>query len=513
MTEPDAAEGNLTRQTVDGLRWSMTATLAGVVIQLVYTAVVGRMLEPRVFGLVASAQVVLTFGSYFAEMGLGQALIQKATLTEEEIRASFTSSVILGAVSTGVILAAAPLMATVFDSPDVVPVAQALGCSLLVTALGLTSQNLLRRQLRFKAIAVIQMVATVVAYPLVGIGLAIAGAGVWALVGAFLANSVVASLGAMVVARHGYKPVLALRRLRRLYAFGGQVSLISVLEYLGEAVVVVIVGRYAGQGPLGQFNRAFLLIHLPLYHLNVQLSNVFFPAISRVQDEIVRVRRAYLEAMQVIAGIVVPVTAGMAAAAPELVGVMLGPQWDTAADLLPLIAIAGAAATLVTFGGITAEALDALPKKMLIQAGYLVLLVIGLLAVPTGSLVGYAAVVAGAEVLRLIAYGVFMHRLLDMHGAQQLRVYGPALLAAGAVWLGIWGATAGARALSLPVGIVLLGQITTGALVLGVMATHGPLRPTRVELRTRVGLAFEGDEPQGASALVMRVLSIGDRKK
>ena len=197
MTEPDAAEGNLTRQTVDGLRWSMTATLAGVVIQLVYTAVVGRMLEPRVFGLVASAQVVLTFGSYFAEMGLGQALIQKATLTEEEIRASFTSSVILGAVSTGVILAAAPLMATVFDSPDVVPVAQALGCSLLVTALGLTSQNLLRRQLRFKAIAVIQMVATVVAYPLVGIGLAITGAGVWALVGAFLANSVVASLGAI----------------------------------------------------------------------------------------------------------------------------------------------------------------------------------------------------------------------------------------------------------------------------------------------------------------------------
>ena len=76
----------LTNSTLHGLKWSYASTVVVGLLQIVLTAVLARLLEPKSFGLIAMAGVVLRFGSYFAQMGMGSAIVQKDNLTAEDIR-------------------------------------------------------------------------------------------------------------------------------------------------------------------------------------------------------------------------------------------------------------------------------------------------------------------------------------------------------------------------------------------------------------------------------------------
>ena len=97
------------------MSWSTAATVATAVLQIGYTAVMARLLAPAAFGLVALAGVVLRFGSYFSQIGLEQALVQKADMSEEDVRAAFTSAALLGALCAAALAVGAPLATRVFD--------------------------------------------------------------------------------------------------------------------------------------------------------------------------------------------------------------------------------------------------------------------------------------------------------------------------------------------------------------------------------------------------------------
>ena len=108
------ASGTLTSRTVHGIKWSLVAQVLNVATTIAATAVLARILTPTAFGLAAMASIVVRFGQYFAQMGVGSALVQKPVLTDEDIRASFTSSVLLGIVVCGLIVVLTPFAHLVF---------------------------------------------------------------------------------------------------------------------------------------------------------------------------------------------------------------------------------------------------------------------------------------------------------------------------------------------------------------------------------------------------------------
>src|SRR6266404_3595628 len=99
---------NLTSKALRALNWGYLSTITNAVMQIGFTAVLARLLNPDAYGLIAMAGLILRFGSYFANMGIGSALIQKDELTTEEIRAGFTSSVLLGLAFSFLIYVLAP---------------------------------------------------------------------------------------------------------------------------------------------------------------------------------------------------------------------------------------------------------------------------------------------------------------------------------------------------------------------------------------------------------------------
>src|SRR3989337_3318800 len=130
---------SLSSKTFHGLKWSYISTITNAVLQIGFTAVMARLLEPRAFGLVAMAGVVLRFGSYFAQMGVAQALIQKKDVSNEDIRAAFTSALFLGVLFFGLFWIAAPLAVYVFNNEEVIPVLRLMALSFVLTGLSTTA--------------------------------------------------------------------------------------------------------------------------------------------------------------------------------------------------------------------------------------------------------------------------------------------------------------------------------------------------------------------------------------
>lgn len=511
MSEP-SAEPNLTRQAFGGFSWTVGAKVLGLTAQLVYTAVMARLLTPELFGLVASAGVILLAGQIVADLGIGRAMVQKETLTTLEIRAGFTSSVLLGIVLTTLLIVGAPLVGALFDSPDVVPVTRGLAFVLVATQMGVPAEALLLRDLRFKVTALVELGAFVTGYLVVGIGLAAAGAGVWSLVGAAVAKALIQGVALLAIVRHPMRPVLAWGPVKRLYAFGSQVSVVAVVEYLSLAVPPTAIGRLQGQFALGQFNQSNRIVELPFVNLSQAMSDVLFPAMSRIKQDRGRVAGAYLTAVRVTGGVLLPTSAGVAVAAPELVAVLLGDQWAPAARVLPILAFHASVLMLSHYAAVVCEALGVLRPKIAIQSVTLALLLAGFALVGDLDLRVVVSMMLGVQVVRLVAYGWLVTRVLPLTAWQSARAVLEPLGGAAVVAAGIAAVSLAGRAVDLPGPALLAAQMVVGALALAVAALFGPLGGVRDELVQRMELAGL-DDRGGAVGRVLRLLRTGQRSR
>src|SRR5512144_604770 len=167
--------------------------------------------------------------------------------------------------------------------------------------------------------------------------------------------------------------------------------------------------------------------------------------------------------------LVFPLCAGMAVAAPELVAVVLGPQWGTAAGLVPWFALAGACHVASQLSQSLAEARAELNRSVVVQVAYLAVLgALIVLALPFSSrgvwVIG--AAVAAAEVLRYLGYLLLARRVLTVPAARMWRAHLPAAFASGGVALAV---AAAGRALSgAPPPAVLAAELAAGASAMAV---------------------------------------------
>lgn len=477
---------DLTRHTLSGLRWMYLGTTVSGVLQFGITAAFARLLTPAAFGLIAFAGVFLRFVNYFAKAGITQALVQKQRLSTDDIRAAFVLSAVLGIGFSAIVLAAAPIAGAIGRNPDLIPVLRWLTLSLVLGGLGAPSTALLRRNLRFKELAVLDVASYLIGYVVVGLALAVAGAGVYALVGATLTQALVAAVGHYVLVRHPLLPTTSRSSYRAILQFGSRVSVVGFLEFLRSNLDTLALGRFAGAAQLGFYNRANMLADLPAYNLTKGLSQVLFPSFSAIQSDQRRLRGAYLSAVGMTSAIILPLNAGMAVAGREIVLVLLGPQWTDSIHVIPWLLLASGVALVGSSAGVVAEAQAALNAKMVVAATSALTLGLLLLLARGGPLAGYGAALAASALVSHIGYVRILTRTLNTSFRSLIQPYGPATLGAGLVA----GSIAVCRFLMLQAdvvtGVVLLVEVLVGALALACAIRFGPLRVFRADIAERL---------------------------
>jgi PST family polysaccharide transporter len=244
------------------------------------------------------------------------------------------------------LFAAAPFLAQFYGQPELTEITRWLALAFVVS--GATTQHwaLLRRQMRFSAIARIDVGSELLGMATAVVA-ALAGAGLWALVAQRLVYCGTVMLATWSASR--WRPGWPRRcpGLKALLIFGGSVTGSGIVNVLGRTIDQVLIGWYWGPLSLGLYERAYKLLMNPINTVTVPLYSVGMPALSRLHDDPERYRRAYILLSEKLAMLTVPAGALMVVTADWIVALLLGAQWHQSA---PIVAWLGVAAALMPVG-------------------------------------------------------------------------------------------------------------------------------------------------------------------
>ena len=265
-------------------------------LRLGSVVVLARLLDPKDFGLVAMVAVVTGIYGLFTTAGLSLATVQKATITDEQISTLFWINMLIGVILAVLCVATAPVLVAFYHEPRLFWVTVAMAAGFLFNAAGVQHSALLQRQLRYVALTVIETLSQLVSV-VVGIGMAIAGFGYWALVAVTIVSPAISTVCMWLTT--AWIPGMPRRKvgIGSMLRFGGTVTLNGLVVYVAYNLEKVLLGRFWGPDALGIYGRAYQLINIPTDNLNSAIGGVAFSALSRLQDDPVRLEELLSEGL------------------------------------------------------------------------------------------------------------------------------------------------------------------------------------------------------------------------
>jgi O-antigen/teichoic acid export membrane protein len=335
-----AKEDNLRHATVRGVKWSALAQVFTQVANFSVSIVLARLLGPQSYGLVGMVTVFTGFAAVLNDIGIGSALIQRKTITQEHINTALCASLMVGFSLVGIVVLLSPLIAGFYHQTELRSIASILALRFLLDALASVPQSLLQRAMRFKAVAGVQIASSLTG-ALVGLVLALLGFGVWSLVFQSLAVAGSTAIAAWMAHREKIKLAFSRPAFQDLFSFGGYILAFNMFNYWARNFDQLTIGKLLGAGPLGLYSRAYSLMMLPLTQVSAVLGKVMFPALASIQHDLPRVRAAYVRSISIIALITFPLMIGGLVLGEDLILTLLGSKWSGTIPLFRIFCIIG----------------------------------------------------------------------------------------------------------------------------------------------------------------------------
>jgi len=278
----------------------------------------------------------------FQYLGLATATVKWATLNHRQVSTLFWINVAMSAAIMLATIAAAPALGWFYQEPRLLAITACYAVSIFLTGLNIQHEAILSRQMRFAAIAIIEITAIAVGLA-AAIVAAVYGAGYWALVINQLVMTLATVIGVWSTCQ--WRPGLPARHtgVRSMLSYGGNLTGYNFTNYFARNLDNALIGKFWGAYQLGMYSRAYQMLLMPMAQINNPLVSVAVPALSRLIDSPDRYRTAYLKIVEKIAMITMPGIMFMIATSDWLVLVLLGPQWREAGRIFMLL---GAAAII-----------------------------------------------------------------------------------------------------------------------------------------------------------------------
>jgi len=328
---------DLKERAIRGGFAKMCAQGANYALRIGTLAIMARLLSPKDFGLVGMVTAFTGVLSLFRDFGLSAATVQHVDITEDQISTLFWINVLVGLLLTLLTVGMAPVAVAFYHEPGLFWVTIALGSAFLVNAIGVQHSALLQRQMRFSALATIDVITWALSNG-AGILMAATGFRYWSLVVSTASMPLISTLCLWVVT--GWIPGRPRTGvgLRSMMRFGSGLTVTGLIVYVAYNFEKVLLGRFWGADAVGLYGRAYQLSTIPVDNLNSSVGEVAFSALSRVKNDPPRFRSYFLKGYSLVLVMTIPTTIAVALFAPELISALLGPKWKDAASIFRLLA-------------------------------------------------------------------------------------------------------------------------------------------------------------------------------
>jgi O-antigen/teichoic acid export membrane protein len=325
------------------LFFSITERYFLIALGLASSMLLARLLRPDEIGLYSVSLALIGIAQVLREFGVGNFLIQERNLTEEHIRTALGITLLIGATLFTATWLAVPFITDFYGNPRMASTLRIAATNFLLLPFCTISLSLLRREMRFKELIVINLCTSIIGLS-TSVILAYAGFGANSMAVGSVVMNIVTGIGAWLARKERRLLLPSFAQWRSVTGFGARASLTNILTSISMNINDLAVGRILGFGPVAMISRAQGLMNI--FHAEIMgaIRNVAYPTFARLHREGGDLESRHVFAVTCITAIAWPFYAFAALYADEIIFLLFGPQWGDAAAIVPWFCLAGAAA-------------------------------------------------------------------------------------------------------------------------------------------------------------------------
>lgn len=331
---------SLRAKTISGLLWTFSQQFSVKAINFVVQIILARILLPEDFGLIAMLSVFMAIGSTLVDSGLTSSLIRTKDADEQDFSTVFYMNLAASLFVYFLVFAAAPYIASFFSQPLLENIVRVYSITFIIRAFSQVQNTRLTKAMNFKLQMTIQIPSVIIAGA-IGVFLAYQNMGVWALVWMNIIQTFLSSLQLWL--RSGWTPkfIFNIEKLKYHFNFGYKLTLSGLLNTIFTNAYNLIIGKYFSATQLGYYNRADTLRMFPVLNLSAALNKVTYPMFASIQNDNVKLRRAYQILMQQVLYWLAPAMAILIVLAEPLFRFILTEKWVPAVPYFQLLCFSG----------------------------------------------------------------------------------------------------------------------------------------------------------------------------
>lgn len=314
------------QKAAKGMAWSLAQRFSVMGIQFLSGIVLARLLTPEDYGAIGMLLIFMVVAEAFMDGGFGAALIQKKNPTQEDYSTIFWWNICMAVILYGVIYAIAPFVANFYHMPILRDVFRVQGLVLFVQALSLVQGNLLRKQLEFKKITIVNIFSSAISFP-VTIYLAYLGFGVWSLVIQNLLMGFIPTVIYWCINKWMPSFVFSKNSFRALFSFGIFMFFSHLINEICNNIQGLLIGRFFNASLMGFYTKARSTEKTASICITQALQQVTFPLYSALQDDKNALINIIKQLTQIISFVVFPMMLCLILVAKPLFLLLYSERW------------------------------------------------------------------------------------------------------------------------------------------------------------------------------------------
>ena len=448
------------KSILDGLLWKFSERILVQLVNIIVNVILARMLLPSDYGLLSLVMVFISIADIMVNYSFSNALIQKKDSDAIDFSSVFYFNIFFSLLIYFCLYLGAPVIADYFEHTELVSIVRILALRIIIVSLNSVQQAYVSKKMLFKKFFFSTLGGTVAA-AFLGIYLAMNGFGVWALVGQYLINPIIDTMVLWFTVRWRPIPQFSFSRLKTLFGFGGKLLFSGILDRAYIELRSVIIGKKYSSIDLAYYKNGEQYPQILINNINVSISAVFFPALSKEQDNIDDVRKMLSTMVRMSAYIVFPCMVGMAVVAENVIEILLTEKW---LECVPYLQIACFTYAFYPIHTANLDVLKALGKTDMMLKLEVLKKAIGIVLLICAVKYGVLAIALSAVVQTIIAFFVntFSNKRILYYGwCQQVKDILPSIVNSFIMGVVVWGI--GSRISNIYIGLLI--QIVSGIVV------------------------------------------------
>ena len=327
---------SLKNKSVKGAAWSFADNIASSGITFLVGLVLARLLSPDEYGLIGIILLFITIFNGIIDSGFTAALIRKKDATDRDYNTVFVVNLAISVLLSILLFLCAPLISAFFKRPELTSLTQVMSVVLIINALSIVQNAVITKRIDFKTKTKASLISSVFS-GIVGIGMALAGCGVWSLVGQQISKQSMNTLCLWLYNRWMPQFTFYWESFKELWNFGYKLLLSGLINVIWGEIYQVVIGKCYSAGTLGYFTQAKQYTTIFSSNLNNVIQKVSYPVLSTIQDDKDRLKEGYRRIIKLSMLLSFVLTLGMAAVAKPMILVLIGDQWLPCVPMLQIL--------------------------------------------------------------------------------------------------------------------------------------------------------------------------------